>query len=67
LTPSLTPHIQIQNNRTNPLFTWKDSRPSLIIWYFSPIVKKEAEDIVSSDPLLTEKAVADYWIKDWIP
>ena len=33
---------------------------------FSAVDKKEAEDIVSKDPLLIEKAVADYWIKEWV-
>ena len=41
-----------------------DKSGGLII--FSAVDKKEAEDVVSTDPLLTEKAVVDYWIKEWI-
>lgn len=41
-----------------------DKSGGLII--FSAADEKEAEDIVHKDPLLTEKAVADYWIKEWI-
>lgn len=41
-----------------------DKSGGLII--FSAVDIKEAEGVVSKDPLLTEKAVANYWIKEWI-
>jgi len=64
---SLGRHIKYWKSLDLPYYKngpFADKSGGLII--FSAADKKEAEDIVSNDPLLNEKAVADYWIKEWI-
>jgi hypothetical protein len=41
-----------------------DKSGGLII--FSAGDAKRAEDILQNDPLITEKAVVNYWLKEWV-
>ena len=41
-----------------------DKSGGLII--FSAENEKRAEEVLQQDPLVTEKAVAQYWLKEWV-